>query len=114
MRGLLWRARVPAVAEIDFEPGAEIHWRRVGRHADVAEVAGAIARRHVHRAAERSGQMSEVAADADPLALSIGGRAARICRAIVEMDASMHIVADRLNQPRPAADAAELRPCEIA
>jgi hypothetical protein len=28
--------RVPAAAEIDFEPGAEIHRRIVGRHADVA------------------------------------------------------------------------------
>ena len=43
---------VPAAAEIDFEPALEIHRRRVGRHADVAEIAGAIARRNVHAAAE--------------------------------------------------------------
>ena len=39
---------VPARAEIDFKPGAEIHRRRVRRDADIAEVAGAIARRDVH------------------------------------------------------------------
>src|ERR1700692_2417842 len=31
--------RVPAVAEIHFEPSAEIHRCRVRRHADVAEIA---------------------------------------------------------------------------
>src|SRR6266540_3260541 len=36
---------VPAAAEIDFEPRAEIHRRRVRWHADVAEIAGAVARR---------------------------------------------------------------------
>jgi hypothetical protein len=42
--------RVPAVAEIDFVPSAEIHRCRVRRHADVAEIAGAITRRNVHAA----------------------------------------------------------------
>ena len=40
MRGLLWRVeRVPAVAEVHLEPGAEI-LGFVERHADVAEIAG--------------------------------------------------------------------------
>ena len=55
---------VPAAAEIGLEPAGEIH-RRVGRrHADVAEIAGAIARRDVHAAAEGDGEMGEVAAHA--------------------------------------------------
>ena len=63
MRGSLWRAsKIPAVAEIGLEPGAEVHRRGVGRHADVAEIAGAIARRNVHAAAQRHGEMGEVAA----------------------------------------------------
>jgi len=37
--------RVPAVPEIDFKPSAEIHWARVGRHADVAQIAGTVASR---------------------------------------------------------------------
>src|SRR5450755_4658714 len=45
--------RVPAAAEVDFEPGAEIHRRIVWRHADVAEISGAVARRNVHAAAQR-------------------------------------------------------------
>src|ERR1700685_3086601 len=38
--------RVPATAEIGFEPCAEIHRRRIGRAADVAEIAGTVARRN--------------------------------------------------------------------
>ena len=70
--------RVPAPAQKDFEPGAEVHRRRVGRNADVAEIAGAIARRDVHAAAERDRQMGEIAADADALAQPVGGGAARV------------------------------------
>src|SRR3712207_4130539 len=59
--------RVPAAAEIDLEPGAEIH-RSVDRpHADIAEIARAVAGRDVHAAAEGNGEMSEIAADAVPL-----------------------------------------------
>src|ERR1700675_2884831 len=47
---------VPTVADIGLEPGAEIHRRGVGGHADVAEIAGAIARRDVHAAAQRHGE----------------------------------------------------------
>ena len=69
MRGMLWRAskvyQLPD--EIDLEPGREIHRRVVRRHADVAEIAGAIARRDVHAAAERDREMREVAAHAAPL-----------------------------------------------
>src|SRR5262249_9419274 len=43
--------RVPPAAEIDLEPGAEIHRLRLGDNADVAEIAGAITRRDVHAAA---------------------------------------------------------------
>src|SRR5450432_1805861 len=43
----------PPPAEIDLEPGAEIHRRGIDRHADIAEITGAIARGNVHAAAER-------------------------------------------------------------
>src|ERR1700730_3738690 len=43
---------VPAVAEIDFEPGAEIHRGVAGRDAHITEIAGAIACRDVHAAAK--------------------------------------------------------------
>src|SRR5206468_3776184 len=52
---------VPAPAKIGLEPAGEIHWA-IGRwHADVPEIAGAIARRNVHAAAERDGEMRVVA-----------------------------------------------------
>ena len=55
IRGMLLRAieRVPAPAEIGLEPGGEIHRAVRRRDADVAEIAGAVARRNVHAAAER-------------------------------------------------------------
>src|SRR5712692_4836377 len=43
---------VPVTVDVGLEPGGEIH-RTVGwRHADVAEVAGAVAGGNVHAAAE--------------------------------------------------------------
>ena len=59
---------MPAPVEKDFEPGGKVHRRRIRGHADVAEIAGAVARRHVHGAAERRGEMGEIAADADAFA----------------------------------------------
>ena len=44
---------VPAAAEVDLEPGAEVHRVGLRRDADVAEVAGAVAGRDVQAAAER-------------------------------------------------------------
>src|SRR5258706_16113036 len=55
---------VPVAADIGLEPAGKIP-RGVGRrHADVAEIAGAIARWNVHAAAERDCQVRVVAADA--------------------------------------------------
>src|SRR6201995_4722531 len=55
---------VPAAAEIGLEPAGEIADRPRLRRADVAEIAGAIARRNVHAAAEGDRQMRIVAAHA--------------------------------------------------
>ena len=57
----------PSIAEKDFEPGVEIHWRRVWRNADVAKLTVAVAGRNVEATAQSDRQMSEVAADADAL-----------------------------------------------
>src|ERR1700748_3781456 len=76
---------VPAVAEEDLEPGAEVHRIGHGRHADVAEVAGAVARRDVHAAAQRDRQVREVAADAGPLAKSLERGARRAGSLVVEL-----------------------------
>jgi hypothetical protein len=47
--------RVPAAAEIGFKPRAKIHWRIVGSHADIAEIAGAVTR-WIKRATPRSNE----------------------------------------------------------
>ena len=107
MRGMLWRGveRVPFAVEEDLEPGGEIHRRRIGRHADVAEIAVHVARRNVHAAAERDGQMREVAADADPLLMRLRRGAGRARIAVAEGQAVVDIV-DRspARAPSPAAD----------
>jgi hypothetical protein len=53
--------REPAACEKHFEPGAEIHGRRIRLDPDVTEIAGAIAGRDVHATAQRDGKMGEVA-----------------------------------------------------
>ena len=103
----------PASVEKHLEPGAEIHRRRVFRHADIAEIARAIARRNVHAAAERNGQMGEVAADAELLVVAFGRRAVTACMVVAELNAVMHIIADRLYTLPAARDRPEQRPGEI-
>jgi hypothetical protein len=50
MRGMLLRASkvYPHAAEKGFEPGGKTHQRVRGGHANIAEIAGAIACRNVH------------------------------------------------------------------
>ena len=54
------------LARKHFEPGGEIHRRIDRRDADIAEIARAVARRDVHAAAQRDGQVRVVAAHALP------------------------------------------------
>ena len=92
---------LPVAADIGLEPAGEIAGGPRLRRADVAEIAGAIARRNVHAAAERDGEMGVVAADA--LALVVGfPRGLGGARMLVaERDVTMDVIADRLH-PRPA------------
>ena len=68
---------MPPAAEIDLHPGGEIHARPRFGLADLADVAGAVARRDVERPAEGDGEMGEVAADAALLAIGFRGGARR-------------------------------------
>ncbi len=92
---------VPAVSEIGLEPGAEIHGCGIGRDSDVAEIAGAIARGHVHAAAKRDGKMGEVAANALPVLQGLVRGLGGIGVLIAEGDVVVNEVADGLDQ-RPA------------
>src|ERR1700744_4251987 len=104
---------VPAVAEEDLEPGAEVHRIRHRRDADVAEIARAIARGDVHAAAQRDRQVREVAADAGPLAEAVqrGARGAR--GLVVELQVVVDEVADRLHASPAHRRAAEGVPREL-
>ena len=88
--------RLPAPADIDLDPGAEIH-RVDDRHADVAQVSVDVAGRDVHAAAERDGEMGEVPAHADPFLEGLVGRAGRAGLLVVELDVPVDEVADGLD-----------------
>ena len=62
---------VPFAAEIDLEPGVEIHWRRISRNTDIAQIAVHIARGNIHTAAESNGQMREIPANANALLMCL-------------------------------------------
>src|SRR2546421_4666322 len=84
---------VPAVAEIDFEPAAEIH-RKDQWHADVSHVAGNIAGRNVHAATERNGEMTEIAADAMGIVVNVEGGFERIGEVITKGDVIVDPIAN--------------------
>src|ERR1700758_5135579 len=58
---------MPVRAQVNFEPGAEIHWIGVGRNTDITEIACCVARRDIHAAAQSNRQMRKVTAHADAL-----------------------------------------------
>jgi MFS family permease len=101
--------RVPAAAEIDLEPGAEIHRLGLGRNADVAEIAGAIARRDVHAAAQRDRQVGKVAAHAVALDHDVGGGPGGAGVLVAEADVRMNEIADRLHACRAAVPRSRVR-----
>jgi hypothetical protein len=92
----------PPSVQKHFEPRAEIHWRRIFRHADIAKISRAVPSGNVHAAAKGHRQMREIAADADALFVTFrrGSVTARVV--VTEIDAVMYVIADRLD-PLPAA-----------
>jgi hypothetical protein len=88
---------IPLAREVDFEPGAEIHGRGIGRNTDVAEIPCAIAGGYVEAAAEGDREMSEIAANAATLVVSIpcGPERARVL--VPEFKTIMDVIADGLH-----------------
>src|SRR4029450_4987956 len=91
----------PVPADIGLEPAGEIAHGPGFCRADVAEIAGAIARRDIHAAAERDGEMGVVATDALAFLIGLPRRLAGTRVLISERDMTVHEIADRLD-PRPA------------
>src|SRR5215213_9064236 len=87
----------PVPAEIGFEPAGEIAYGPGFRRTDVAEIAGAIARRNVHAAAERDGEMGVIAADALAFRVSLPRRPGGARVLVSEGDVTVDEVANRLN-----------------
>src|SRR5262245_57414953 len=63
--------RIPFAAEIGLEPGVEVHWRRIGRDADIAQIPVHIASWNVHAATKRDCKMRKVAANAHSFLMSL-------------------------------------------
>src|ERR1700722_8537586 len=97
----------PAPSHEGLEPGAEIHGRRIGGHADVAQIAGAVPRRNIEAAAEGDRQMREVAADAAPLREGPGRGPGGIRIRVAEGDMPVHEVTDGLHSAPARSRAAE-------
>src|SRR3984957_1074211 len=93
--------RVPAAAEIGLEPAGKTPRGPRQRHADLAEIAGAISRWNVHAAAERDGKVRIVAADTLALVEHFPRRHGRARVLIAERDMVVNEIADCLD-PCPA------------
>ena len=105
--------REPTAAEENLEPGAKIHRCGIPGHADIPQIASAVAGGNVHAAAQGHSEMGKVPADADALGMSFGRSAVAPGVVVAKFDEVMHVVADRLHALLAAIDAAEPRPCEV-
>jgi hypothetical protein len=92
--------RVPLPAQECLEPRAEIHraWRRW--QADIAQIAGAIARGHIQAAAQGDREVREIAAYTRALMIGVPRRSTGPGLLVVEPNMAVHEIADCLN-PRP-------------
>ena len=99
IRGVLKRASkmCHCAAQIDLEPAGEIHRRIHRRYADIAQIAGAVARRDIHAAAERDRQMGEVPTHAGALLIGFPGGLGRTRVLVAEGEVVVDEVADRLH-----------------
>ena len=115
IRGRLWRA-----SKVYQRPPSQT-WNQalksIGsgtrRHADITEVAGAVARRDIHAATKGDREVGEVAADAGAVEEAAIGRSQRVSVLIVEGDVIVHEVDDRLYPAPPGDDIPELRPGKV-
>jgi hypothetical protein len=100
-------------AEEDFEPRAEIHRIRVGRHANIAQIAGAIASRDIHAAAQRHSEMREVATYTYSLVKSIERGSIIASVSISKRKVAMDKVADRLRSVPPGSSGSKCLPRKV-
>ena len=88
---------VPPPAKIGLEPAREIHRAMRRRHADVAKVPGAIARRNVHAAAECDSKVRVVTTNTLGFVEDLPGGHGLARILVAEGDVAMDEIADRLD-----------------
>src|SRR5258708_6866914 len=103
----------PPSVEIDFEPGAEIHRRGIGRNADITEITGAVTRGDIHAPAQCHRQMREVAADADAFLMAFESSPVGTRVLVAEANPVMGIVANRLHALPARPRAGKQRPTQV-
>ena len=116
MRGTLLRASKAChcAAQVNLEPGAEVHRIRLPRHANVAEIAGAVPCRNVEASAKRDGQVHVIAADPDPLAKHLQRGAIGPGLHVIETNVLVDIIAHRLHEWPAGRQMPEQRPSRVA
>ena len=92
---------VPMAADVSLEPAGKISRGIRRRHADVAEIAGAISGRNIHAAAERDGKVRVVTADTLVLVENLQCRHGGASVLITKSDVVVNEIANRLD-PRPS------------
>ena len=104
---------VPATADIDLKPGAEIHRIGMWRHANIAKITGAIAGRNVHAAAKRDREMGEISTNASAFHMCIPRRFCRVRMLISKCKVAVYVVANCLNEWPSLLHIAKFGPGEI-
>ena len=88
---------IPVAVKVGLKPGGEIHRAIRRRHADIAQVTGAVTRGDIHTATEGDGEVRVIAADAGPLLESLPGRLRGAGVLVTEGDMLMDEIADGLD-----------------
>src|SRR5689334_16830975 len=79
----------PAVLQIHFEPGAEIHLIRRWGNADISQIAGDITRRNIQAATKRDCQMLKIPAHPESFCINIQSRLGRPRKVVAERNLPM-------------------------
>ena len=103
-----------AIREVGLEPGVKIHRRRIGWHANVAEIAVAIARGNIQASAKGDREMGKIAADTKTFAKCVVSGTGWPGERIAEGQVIMYEIANRLHFCPAAGNIAEVGPGKIA
>jgi len=104
MRGTLFLGfeGLPLAIHIRLEPRGKVHRTKRRLQADVAEIAGAVARGNVSCSGQKvTARVREVAADTGLLTVGVPRRLGRARVRVAERDVLVHEVANRLNRSAP-------------